>query len=68
MDRNWNTYFFAATAWAVEPAVTPLRLRLEVMGLASSPILLASSALVDGRVVRAERLPGALEVGGTLPV
>ncbi|KAG2346924.1 hypothetical protein BDR05DRAFT_945870 [Suillus weaverae] len=52
-------HFFTVTA--IEPA---LRLRLEVK---SSPILLASSALVDGCVVRTEHLPGAIDTGGTLP-
>jgi hypothetical protein len=56
--ENRNTHFFTVTV--IEDA---LRLRLEMV---LSPILLASSALVDGRVARTERLPGAVDTGGTL--
>jgi hypothetical protein len=59
-------YFFTAIG-AVELVVALLCLHLQVIALASLPILLASSALVDGHVMHVERLPGALETRGTLP-
>lgn len=57
-----GTHFFTATA--IEPA---LHLHFEVIALALSPILLASSALVNDHVAHTEHLPGAVDTGGTLP-